>query len=56
MSDEEKARFKALRSEFTTAALALLEAWKDGGEFTEKYPFTESFDEVVHRIIAWDQT
>jgi hypothetical protein len=55
MSDEEKARFKALRSEFTTAALALLEAWKDGGEFTGKYPFTESFDEVVHRIIAWDQ-
>jgi hypothetical protein len=54
MTDEEKARFKALRSEFTTAALALLEAWKDGGEFTKDYPFTESFGDLVHGIIEWD--
>jgi hypothetical protein len=54
MTDEEKARFRTLRSEFTTAALALLEAWKDGGEFTTGYPFKESFGDVVHGIIAWN--
>ena len=55
MTDEEKARFKALRSEFTNAAIALQEAWEAcDGEFTKDYPFTESFGDLVLGIIEWD--
>lgn len=55
MTADERLRFRELRTKFANAALELLEAWRDGGEFTEEYPFPQSFDEVVSGILAWDK-
>lgn len=53
MTTEQIMEFRTAQLDFYSSAVRLLEAWKDGGRFTTRYPFSESFDEMVARIAAW---
>lgn len=58
--DKAVEKFKKAAHDFGKAAYAVTNAWEEvndaGGEagiFSEKYPFTESFDDVAIKIAQW---
>ena len=53
MTFQQKEKFMRRLIDFELAARKLLDAWEDGSEFREDYPFRESFDETVLNITQW---
>lgn len=55
MTFQQKEKFMERLVDFALAAGKLMDAWEDGSEFCEGYPFGESFDETYDKIAAWQQ-
>lgn len=54
-TEAQKAEFEVTKHKFVEVAAKLLRLWEDmpNGYASEKYPFPESFDEMVLRMVEW---